>query len=395
MKIAVWHNLPSGGGKRALFGHVQGLLALGHEVRIWTPPTADETYLPLSGLAPVSVLPLEDPGGGALSAAMRFREPAAPFIRAMENHSALAAEQMSGFDVLLAAGCQRFYAPCIGRFFGGRKLLYLQEPNRPLYEALPRLPWLHAKDPTRMEAVAHGYRLRLSQGLAETELENANSFDRVLCNSFFSRESILRAYGLSAEVCYLGLDTAFFTDRSQAREALVYGVGSFHPAKRIDLAIRAVAGMPGKPPLIWIGNAEVPGEVARLSALAAELGVDFQARLMLGDEEIVEIANRASLMIYAPSLEPFGLAPLEANACGVPVLALAEGGLRETIRPGINGWLASSERELLALATHLGGSPQEIEELRGSSRAEAVERWSSAEASRRLEGHLLQLVGAA
>ena len=46
-------------------------------------------------------------------------------------------------------------------------------------------------------------------------------------------------------------------------------------------------------------------------------------------------------MIYAPRLEPFGLAPLEACACGTPVVAIAEGGVRETIVDGKNGRVVS------------------------------------------------------
>src|SRR6266446_7167318 len=46
VKIAVWHNLPSGGGKRALYYHVRGLVERGHTVESWCPPTADQSYLP-------------------------------------------------------------------------------------------------------------------------------------------------------------------------------------------------------------------------------------------------------------------------------------------------------------------------------------------------------------
>src|SRR5438034_4095223 len=48
MRIAVWHNLPMGGGKRALYEHVCGLVQRGHYVEAWCPPTAPQTYLPLS-----------------------------------------------------------------------------------------------------------------------------------------------------------------------------------------------------------------------------------------------------------------------------------------------------------------------------------------------------------
>src|SRR5229473_8596052 len=59
MKIAVWHNLPSGGGKRALYYHVRGLVERGHTVESWCPPTADVSYLPLRELIPEHAVPNE------------------------------------------------------------------------------------------------------------------------------------------------------------------------------------------------------------------------------------------------------------------------------------------------------------------------------------------------
>jgi hypothetical protein len=58
MKIAVWHNLPSGGGKRALYDHVRAVIERGHTLESWCPPTADQSYLPLGDLIKEHVIPL-------------------------------------------------------------------------------------------------------------------------------------------------------------------------------------------------------------------------------------------------------------------------------------------------------------------------------------------------
>src|SRR5215470_20410336 len=58
VRIAIWHNLPSGGGKRALYNQIQGFLKRGHTVESWCPSTADQTYLPLGDLVPEHVVPL-------------------------------------------------------------------------------------------------------------------------------------------------------------------------------------------------------------------------------------------------------------------------------------------------------------------------------------------------
>src|SRR4029077_6689029 len=91
-----------------------------------------------------------------------------------------------------------------------------------------------------------------------------------------------------------------------------------------------------------------PAYVERLRGQAKECGVDFVPRRMVTDEELVATLNRASVMLYAPRLEPFGLAPLEANACGVPVVAVAEGGVRETVIDGVNGVLVEPRADAMA-----------------------------------------------
>ena len=50
MNIAIWHNLPSGGGKRVLYDQVRGLVERGHTIEIWCPSTADQQFLPVKGL---------------------------------------------------------------------------------------------------------------------------------------------------------------------------------------------------------------------------------------------------------------------------------------------------------------------------------------------------------
>src|SRR5581483_9311683 len=79
------------------------------------------------------------------------------------------------------------------------------------------------------------------------------------------------------------------------------------------------------------------GYVEELQRLANACSVEFEPRTRVSDEEIVDLLNRAMMMAYAPRLEPFGLAPLEANACGLPVIGVAEGGVRETVVDGVTG----------------------------------------------------------
>ena len=222
----------------------------------------------------------------------------------------------------------------------------------------------------------------------------ARSYDRVLANSLYSRESILKAYGVNARVCYLGVDTTRFTDPGLPRERFAIGLGEIGYHKNVEIAIRALATLPTpRPPLVWVGNQLHAKYHARMVALATDLGVTFEARVNRSDTEVADLLGRAWVMVYAPRLEPFGLAPLEANACGTPVVAVAEGGPRETIRDGVNGMLVESDAQSVGAALgRLFADPDLARTLGEGGRREVAERWTEAAATDRLERRLLDVL---
>ncbi len=364
MKIAVWYNLPSGGAKRALFYHVRGLVERGHQVEVWCPPTSDRSYLPLSEIVPEHVVPL----GSRAEAPRRIkRHPLWRYyemtdqIADMEDHCRQCAKEMAagGFDLLFANTCRLLASPSIGRHVSLPKVLYLQEPLRHLHEAMPNLPWSAVpsdppfwRSPRRLRqtladmAQVQSYRVKARQ-----EALNARSYDAVLVNSYFSRESVLRSYSLDAEVCYLGIDTNLFRNLHCPREDFVVGLGQFSHNKNPRFIVEAVTAMPApRPRLVWIGNVSAPEYLEEMQRLAAGQDVTLEARINVSNEELCSLLSRARLMLYAPRLEPFGFAPLEGNACGLPVVAVAEGGVRETVKDGINGLLVESRPEAMATA---------------------------------------------
>jgi glycosyltransferase involved in cell wall biosynthesis len=403
MKIAVWHNLPSGGGKRALYYHVRGLLERGHIVEAWCPPTADQSYLPLRELIPEHVIPLTwqpRPPCDPLRRAWANYGNMVAKLAAMERHcrQCAAAMEQRGFDLLFANGDQEFLVAPIGRYVKIPKVLYLQEPYRPLYEAMPRLPWIALPAPADRR-FSPGYAVRFLHNLlkvqavrvqAREEQRNAAAYDRILVNSLFSRESIIRAYGLDAHVCYLGVDTDLFVPQHRPREPFVLGLGTLAPAKDPAFIIRAVSQIPPpRPRLVWVGNAAVPAYLAELEQLAHALGVTFEPKLRITDNELITLLNRATVLAYAPRLEPFGFAPLEANACELPVVTVAEGGVRETVLDGMNGLLVPHDPAAMAGAlARLLIDPAYAGQLGRQGRAWVEIQWSLPAAIDRLEAHL-------
>ena len=128
-----------------------------------------------------------------------------------------------------------------------------------------------------------------------------------------------------------------------------------------------------------------------MRSLAESQRVTFEARASIDDNELVDILNRAIAMVYAPRLEPFGLAPLEANACGLPVVAVAEGGVRETIIDGVNGLLVQHQPQMMAHAIQRLTNDKDLAAQLSKNGSKIVqEKWSVNSAVERLEMQLIQ-----
>lgn len=406
MKIAVWHNLPSGGGKRALYHHVNGLVERGHSVECWSPSTADRSYLPLADLAPDHTIPLgcPDPTRGRTLRLASYHSDALRLRYQSRKAAQQFAREVAGrFDVVFANSCHFYGAPSVAPYVSAPCVVYLQEPFRPLYEADPAIPWVWVGDvPKRGEkwlgrtarSIVTAAKLPVLQLRAREEWRNARAADRILVNSRYSRESVLRTYGLDARVCYLGVETEVFRPLLRERERFVVGLGAMRAEKRVHLAIQALARLSApRPPLVWIANTVHADYLAEMRRLASESGVDLKLRAQVSDAEIVDLLNRAAVMLYTSRLEPFGLAALEAGACGAAVVAVAEGGVRETIQDGVNGLLVDARPDPIARAVGtLLFDPALAEELGKNAARHVREEWSVEKSVERLETQLFEAV---
>lgn len=406
MKIAVWHNLPSGGGKRALYYHVRGLVGRGHQLACWSLDTADQSYLPLSEFAPERIVPSEikkRPRKRFTERWTRSYGEAVDRLRAFADACKRCASEIEAgdFDLLFANGSLSYSVPYIMQHLRMKKVLYLQEPCRFMYEARPILPWVSSAPEdleTRLfeprKLLADYPNLQTLRLQAKQEWLNAHACDRILVNSYFSRESVLRAYGVEAKVCYLGVDTTLFRNLGLERERFVVGLGSIDSVKGIDLAVKAVALLPEpRPPLVWIANSGNETYQSTISELACSLGVELRIQMAISDSELVDTLNKAALLLYTSRLEPFGFAPLEANACGLPVVGIAEGGIRETIQDGVNGFLVDPDPESVARAAdRLLQSPDMARQMGAQGAAHVQRTWNVEGCVDRLETILMQAV---
>ena len=160
------------------------------------------------------------------------------------------------------------------------------------------------------------------------ERQRATAFTALCVNSAFMRRQLAHIYGCEAEVNYLGIDNTLFHPGDGTREDRIVGLGALQPHKRVDLALQTIARLKTpRPTLTWIANMASPGYLRAMNELARKLDVGFEPLLRIDDDRLVHLLGRARALLYTSRAEPFGFAPLEAGACGTPVVAVAEVGV--------------------------------------------------------------------
>ena len=395
LKIAIFHNLPSGGAKRALHGFVKYLSTSGHTVDLYIPETANEEFLPLEGMVrDMHVFPVKKSWFRSLVYSTFSYVPAIFKPISIKNvdqaEKAIAQTINQGdYDVVFSEQDQFVMAPYFLKYIEKPTVYYCQQPPR--REKILEKISEDKRKKRLLEPLIKRYINHVIAGEMNLDLKNVQYARYMIANSYYSHESILRSYGLNSYVSYLGVDVELFKPLELPREDFVLSVGTCIPPKGYDFIINSLARVDEKvrPKLIIVSNMGDEQWKDYLREMATGLGVDLEILRGIDDDKLVSLYNRAKMVLYAPYLEPFGLVPLEAMACGTPVVAVKEGGVRETVIHNENGFLTQRDEMLFAEAvTQL--LDDEDKRIRLAQNAlEMVQRdWSLESAGERLVDHL-------
>lgn len=393
MRIAIYHNLHSGGAKRVVAEQSRRLAAR-HHVHLFSLSSADlafadEAHTAASGGAVTiqrfSPLPMARSPLGRINPLLGLLNVAR--LDALARRTAALIDRQ-GFDVVLVHPCQVTQAPLLLRWLRTPALYYCHELPRRLYEPEVPRPYKvrgrlrRALD--RVDPLQPGCEVLLRR----LDRLSARRAARIATNSTYTRDNIVAAYGTLADVCYQGVDaTRFRPVPYGGREPFVLSVGALTPAKGFDFIIEVVGTLPAteRPALVLVSNYQVPEERRFLTELARQRGVTLDCRVGVSEVELQSLYARAGCVAYAPVREPFGLVALEAMAAGAPLIGVAEGGVIETIVPGTSGLLAP--REALAFGHRLSevlGSPESASQLGDRARQHILAYWT-------WEKHITQL----
>ena len=389
LKIAVFHNLPSGGAKRSLYTYIKYLTEKNHIVDVFIPDTANEDYLPLDSVASnIIVYPVKRSFFREKLYSIFSYVPAIikkVSVNNVMNTEKQIAEELneSDYDIVYCEQDQFTMTPVILKYLKKKNVYYCQQPIRKekiLADVNNQKKKTGFFTKPIISSFANYFVNYIETRDYERDLEFSGYATNILANSYFSHESILRQYGKNAYVSYIGVDVNLFKAFGLKRENFVLSVGTCIPPKGYDFIIKSLANIPEsqRPKFVIVGNSSDERWVQYLNELAEENEVKL---------------NKAKLVVYAPYLEPFGYVPLEAMACGTPVVGIREGGLKETILHNKTGLLTQrDEKEFAKAIVTLLNNDDAWEQFSNNGVKYVHSFWTLKDAGQRLEEHLRRII---
>jgi len=325
MKVAIFHDYfgAIGGGERVV-------LAMAHALDadiITTDTDALKKMDPdarVISLGPTPAIP----GLKQISASWKFRS----------------CDFSKEYDFFIFSGNWAHYASCRHH----PNLWYCHTPVRAFYDLhdtfIRRMPFMK-KQVFRLWVICHRY----------FDKRAVNHVDRIVTNSRNTRERIRTYYNREAEIIYPPVDVAAYRCTEYGNFWL--SVNRIYPEKRIELQIEAFRNLPGDHLVIVGGYAE--GDHA--SSYAAGLRDQFPKNVTwlgeVSDNELRNLYNRCRGLVCTAIDEDFGITPLEAMASGKPVIAVDEGGFRETVTPQTGMLVSASHADIIDAVKDLSENP--------------------------------------
>lgn len=394
MRIALFHNLPSGGAKRAVYEWVRRL-AGSHTFDVYTLSIADHEFCDIRPF--VSSYKIYDfqprklfhSPFGRLNQVQRLRD-LVDLDRLYQKIAELI--NAGGYHVLFAQTGSFTFIPPLLQYVRIPSTYYLHEPigigffrryGRPYMGESRRQEAMDRFDP-----LLRSYRNHLLR-LQKRSISNTK---KLLANSNYTSLANKEVFGRSAEICPLGVDLdEFYPLPNTARENFVISVGEMSARKGFDFIIESLSRIKlwERPSLKLACNHINVDELNYVQELATRHGVEIEVLSHLGADELRILYKRALFCVYAPVMEPFGLVPLESMACGTPVVGVREGGLPESIQHEVTGLLVDRDPDHFAEAIQrLMKYPDLVESYGRNGRAYVAQNWTWERSASLLEGHL-------
>lgn len=368
MKIAVFYNLPPGGAKRVLFEEVKNL-SKKHELHLFEFTSTDEVFLDLKPFCK-SIKPYPFQLKSELPSILkRLHMDYQNFVSLKKIHQEIAADIDKGrFDVCLVHPDKLTQAPFLLRYLKTPSAYYCHELLRIAYEK--ELAFKGSFPNSVYEALTRKIR-------KDVDFNNARAARQILTNSKYTKAKIKKAYRKNAIVCYPAVDAKVFNSMKHAgqTERQLLFIGEKENISGYNLVKKVLKHFPSK----YSFKLKI---------------VNFKSRKpRLTDDRLVAEYTKSLVTFCAHYNEPFGMVLLESMACETPVLAVNEGGYRETVVDGKTGYLLRRDPKVFAeKIMQLIKNPNLVKKMGKAGRKHVINNFTWKKHNNVLEKELLKLV---
>lgn len=233
--------------------------------------------------------------------------------------AALSTYDTSAYDLVISVS-HAFEKSVRARKPGATHVCYCLTPPRYLWDQSDA----HHRMAKPLQRAALGVALPMLRAL---DREAATGVDRFVCISKFVAERVRTAYGRESAVVYPPVEVRPATTMRESPPFLL-SLGRLVPYKRVDLAIQAAEQLGMR--LVVAGAGPQRSELERLAGRHTEFVGE------VSEAEAGRLLSTCAAFVFCAE-DDFGIAPVEANAHGAPVVAFARGGAVETIQDGVTG----------------------------------------------------------
>lgn len=324
MKIAIFHNLPSGGAKRMVSELIKEL-SKRHAIDVFSLTTSSKIL-----------------GTDKTNCKKVFRYSAGKSILTFVLkglfllpiiHKKIANEiNHGGYDLVLVNHDYIVKSPYILRYLKIPSFYICHEPPREFYEQ----QFLHS--PLLKDKIANLIRFPLKI----IDNQNIKFANFVISNSIYSRKIINKTYNIDSTVIYPGVDTKIFRPAKMKKKNQVISIGSLLPYKGHVDTIDAISTINEgvRPTLVIVGDGRAT-EKNKIVRHAIARNVNIKILKHLSDEKLSILYSSSKAVVSMAYGEPFGLSIIEGMSCGIPAVVVNEGGLMEQVVTKKMGYICS------------------------------------------------------
>ncbi|HBD01995.1 MAG: glycosyltransferase [Microgenomates group bacterium GW2011_GWC1_46_16] len=314
-KIAIFQNLPTGGGN-TIYEEIKRYLDSKYKVQVFSDNISN------NDVSLINIL---------IYSFKNFFFPKKRII-----------DEINSSDIFIGFHSWITKSPIYMRGIRIPKIYFCNETMREFYE------YSHKKIQTPKEKIINFIRLPLKY----FNYINTRSSDIIISDSKKTNINISKAYGVTSKIIYPGVNIPIYRSRSIRKKNQIISVGAINRLKGFEVIVKSTGMIPKnrRPKLLIVGNGSNISYEKYLIKLAMELSVDLSIKVNISNKQLNQHYSESQLFVYTPIEEPFGMVVLEAMSYGLPIVASNTGGYTEILDKKTGILVEARDPKLISVA---------------------------------------------